>query len=100
MPQNQPQDDYVVMKEPVNQDYQVNKEDFPFLRAVQCWLSPEENDYKVLPEINIFVNVFADVTKLTQTIGRSSKSDIQIKLNAMSANHCQITYTKERGWFI
>lgn len=65
-----------MLREPGNLDFEVIKEDFPFLRGIQCWLSPDEKEGKVPPEINFFVNVFADVTKLTQSIGRSSKSDL------------------------
>ena len=28
------------------------------------------------------------------------KRDIQIKLKAVSADHCQIQYTEEKGWII
>ena len=28
------------------------------------------------------------------------KREVQIKLKAVSADHCSITYTAEKGWFI
>ena len=28
------------------------------------------------------------------------KREVQIKLKAVSADHCNITYTAEKGWFI
>jgi hypothetical protein len=37
---------------------------------------------------------------LSQSIGRSGKRDIQLKLKAISADHCSISYTSEKGWTI
>lgn len=34
------------------------------------------------------------------SIGRSMKREVQIKLKAVSADHCNITYTEQKGWFI
>ena len=31
-------------------------------------------------------------------MGRSSKRDIQLKLKAVSAEHCQIGYSADSGW--
>lgn len=38
--------------------------------------------------------------KEVNTVGRSNKRDIQIKLKAVSADHCSIQYTKPKGWTI
>lgn len=34
------------------------------------------------------------------TIGRSNRRDVELKLKAVSADHCKIEYSKERGWLI
>jgi len=34
------------------------------------------------------------------SIGRSMKREVQIKLKAVSADHCNITYDVQKGWFI
>lgn len=34
------------------------------------------------------------------SIGRSVRRDIEIKLKAISAEHCNISYDKETGWVI
>jgi len=34
------------------------------------------------------------------TIGRSNRRDVEIKLKAVSADHCRIEYNRELGWFI
>jgi hypothetical protein len=33
-------------------------------------------------------------------VGRSNRRDVEIKLKAVSADHCKIEYKKELGWFI
>jgi len=76
--------------------YEVDPDDFPHLRARPTWVSAEEHVENIQNEINIY----ADGTKKTNTLGRSLKRDIQIKLKAVSADHCQIQYTDERGWTI
>mmetsp|Transcript_17065 Transcript_17065/g.26351 ORF Transcript_17065/g.26351 Transcript_17065/m.26351 type:complete len:101 (+) Transcript_17065:1658-1960(+) len=35
-----------------------------------------------------------------QTIGRSSKSDIQLRIRAISGEHCNLSYSLEKGWII
>jgi hypothetical protein len=81
---------------PHDKSYEVDQDDFPYLRARPHWLSPEENPDNIQNEINIF----ADGSKLNQSIGRSSKRDIQLKIKAISADHCGISYTSEKGWVI
>jgi pSer/pThr/pTyr-binding forkhead associated (FHA) protein len=34
------------------------------------------------------------------TIGRSNRRDVELKLKAVSADHCKIEYTREKGWLI
>jgi len=34
------------------------------------------------------------------SIGRSMKREVQIKLKAVSADHCQVTYDNQAGWSI
>jgi len=34
------------------------------------------------------------------TIGRSNRRDVELKLKAVSADHCKIEYSKEHGWLI
>ena len=78
------------------EDYQVDQDDFPYLRARPTWISPEEN----LDNIQNEINIFADGSKLKQTVGRSSKRDIQLKLKAISAEHCNIFYDHTKGWHV
>jgi len=46
------------------------------------------------------INIYDDTGKEKYTIGRSMKRDIQIKLKAVSADHCQIAYNQKRGWVV
>jgi pSer/pThr/pTyr-binding forkhead associated (FHA) protein len=34
------------------------------------------------------------------SIGRSNRRDVELKLKAVSADHCKIEYSREKGWFI
>jgi pSer/pThr/pTyr-binding forkhead associated (FHA) protein len=34
------------------------------------------------------------------SIGRSNRRDVELKLKAVSADHCKIEYSKEKGWYI
>jgi pSer/pThr/pTyr-binding forkhead associated (FHA) protein len=34
------------------------------------------------------------------SVGRSNRRDVEIKLKAVSADHCKIEYSHEKGWFI
>ena len=34
------------------------------------------------------------------TVGRSVKRDIEIKLKAVSADHCTIAYSDQKGWVV
>lgn len=81
---------------PQDKNYEVDVEDFPHLRARPTWVSADENVDNIQNEIN----VYADGQKLVNSVGRSMKRDIQIKLKAVSADHCAIAYTQEKGWTI
>lgn len=37
---------------------------------------------------------------MSNRLGRSNRRDIQIKLKAVSADHCSIAYNPEKGWTI
>jgi pSer/pThr/pTyr-binding forkhead associated (FHA) protein len=76
--------------------YEVDADDFPHLRARPTWVSAEEHIENIQNEINIY----ADGQKMINSLGRSMKRDIQIKLKAVSADHCAIAYNPERGWTI
>lgn len=81
---------------PLDKNYTIDRDDYPYLRARPSWVSPEENQDNIQNEINIF----ADGQKLQQSIGRSGKREIQLKLKAISADHCAISYNQEKGWTI
>lgn len=34
------------------------------------------------------------------SVGRSNRRDVEIKLKAVSADHCKIEYKKDQGWFV
>ena len=71
----------IIMK---SKNYDVDNEDDPHLRAKHTWLSSDENVGDIQNEILIY----ADGSKNVKSIGRSVKSDIQIKVKAISAMHC------------
>ena len=81
---------------PSDKNFDVDTEDFPHLRARPTWVSADENVDNIQNEIN----VYADGQKLINSVGRSMKRDIQIKLKAVSADHCAIAYTQDKGWTI
>jgi pSer/pThr/pTyr-binding forkhead associated (FHA) protein len=86
--------DVIVLRE--NQEYEVDPEDFPTARARPTWVSNEESPENIQNEITLY----ADGSKDNNTIGRSNKRDIQIKLKAVSADHCSVRYTQQSGWTI
>jgi predicted component of type VI protein secretion system len=94
-PNQTPSDQFYMMR-PSDQDYDLDTEDFPHLRARPTWVSADENVDNIQNEINIY----ADGNKLINSVGRSMKRDVQIKLKAVSADHCAIAYTDEKGWTI
>lgn len=66
------------------------------LRARPAWVSIDEKEENIQNEIT----VYADGQKDINTVGRSMKRDIQIKLKAVSADHCSISYKSQKGWTI
>jgi hypothetical protein len=86
--------DFYVLREGL--PYDVDDDDFPVARARPTWVSTEESNENIQNEINIT----SDGTKENNTIGRSNKRDIQIKLKAVSADHCSVKYTQKYGWTI
>ena len=95
IPTAEPSEMFYQMR-PSDKNYDVDTEDFPHLRARPTWVSADENVDNIQNEIN----VYADGQKTTNSVGRSMKRDIQIKLKAVSADHCAIAYTQEKGWTI
>jgi len=95
VPTTEPSENFYTMR-PEDKNFVVDTEDFPHLRARPTWVSADENVDNIQNEIN----VYADGTKLINSVGRSMKRDIQIKLKAVSADHCSIAYTQEKGWTI
>lgn len=94
-PSQAPSENFYIMR-PSNTNFDVDTEDFPHLRARPTWVSADENIDNIQNEIN----VYADGSKLVHSVGRSMKRDIQIKLKAVSADHCSISYSPEKGWVI
>ena len=81
-------------------DYDIGEEDdIPELRARPTWVSTEESHENIQNEINVTVDDL-DGKKNISSLGRSMKRDIQIKLKAVSAEHCSISYFPEKGWTI
>jgi len=81
-------------------DYDIGEEDdIPELRARPTWVSAEESHENIQNEINVIVDDI-DGKKNVSSVGRSMKRDIQIKLKAVSAEHCAISYFPEKGWTI
>ena len=67
------------------QPYSVEDDD-PVLRARPTWVSQDENKEMIQNEILIGV----EDGKHAFSLGRSVKRDIEIKLKAVSADHCTI----------
>lgn len=96
-PDQKPTPSFYIMR-PQEQDYTVEDtpgEDPPTLRARPTWVSSDEDKNLVQKEI-----ILEAFTQNYFSIGRSMKREVQIKLKAVSADHCNITYTNEKGWFI
>lgn len=80
-------DQYVVEDHPT--------EDPPTLRARPTWVSSDEDKNLIQKEI-----ILEAMTQNYFSIGRSMKREVQIKLKAVSADHCNIAYTEQKGWCI
>ena len=91
---------FFVMR-PNSNDYVVEEtndgeQDPPTLRARPTWVSSDENKDLIQKEIILE----AMENKNYFSIGRSMKREVQIKLKAVSADHCNLTYDGNQGWFI
>lgn len=86
-------ENFVVMRG-TQSDYRVDDE--AILRARPAWVSADENRDMVQNEILLEAN--QKQTKFS--IGRSNRRDVELKLKAVSADHCKIEYTKDKGWII
>ena len=96
-PGQQPNGAFYIMR-PSDQEYNVEDqptEDPPTLRARPTWVSSDEDKNLIQKEI-----ILEAFTQNYFSIGRSMKREVQIKLKAVSADHCNITYTEQKGWFI
>jgi len=87
--------DFRLMREN-SKNYEVDTDDFPYLRARPVWVTPDESPESIQNEINLF----ADGKKECFTIGRSSKREILLKMKSISGEHCAISYSPEKGWFV
>ena len=99
-PTQEPTPSFYIMRPNAN-DYVVEEvndgeQDPPTLRARPTWVSSDEN--KDLIQKEIILEAFDQ--KPFFSIGRSMKREVQIKLKAVSADHCNITYNGNQGWFI
>ena len=74
-------------------NYRVDDE--AILRARPTWISADENKDLVQNEI-----ILENSEKNVFSVGRSNKRDVEIKLKAVSADHCKIEYKRDQGWFI
>ena len=78
---------YIIEEEDTNEP--------PVLRARPTWVSSDENKDQIQKEI-----ILEALNQQQFTIGRSMKREVQIKLKAVSADHCQIGYSNDKGWSI
>lgn len=96
LPATEPTPGFYVMR-PNNTDYRVedDQNDPPTLRARPTWVSSDENKDLIQKEIILEAGNQNDFS-----IGRSMKRDVQIKLKAVSADHCNLSYSPQKGWYI
>jgi hypothetical protein len=86
--------EFVVMRGS-HPEYRVD-EDEAILRARPAWVSADENRDMVQNEI-----MLESSSKQTKfSLGRSNRRDVELKLKAVSADHCKIEYSREKGWVI
>jgi predicted component of type VI protein secretion system len=80
-----------------NENYVIeeSQDDPPALRARPTWVSSDENKDLIQKEI-----LLEAYNQKQFTIGRSMKREVQIKLKAVSADHCQVSYDNHAGWSI
>lgn len=99
VPSVTPSGNFLVMR-PESNDYVVEDvvdgmQEPPTLRARPTWVSNDENKEGVQKEIIVEVD-----KQTTFSVGRSNRRDVNIRLKAVSADHCQIQYDKGEGWHI
>ena len=100
VPNQEPKDTFFIMR-PNASDYNVEEinegeQDPPTLRARPTWVSSDENKDLIQKEI-----ILEAIDRNHYfSIGRSMRREVQIKLKAVSADHCNITYEESKGWFI
>lgn len=93
VPKTKSTPEFVVMRgtEP---DYRIDDE--ALLRARPAWISADENRDMVQNEI--MLESSGKQNKFS--IGRSNRRDVELKLKAVSADHCKIEYSRDKGWLI
>jgi len=69
-------------------NYKVDDE--AILRARPTWISADENKDLVQNEI-----ILENADKSIFSVGRSNRRDVEIRLKAVSADHCKIEYTRD-----
>ena len=89
-------DNFYIMRQ--GKKYDVDPDDYPQLRARPTWVSAEEAVDNIQNEINVISD--SGNGKAVNSIGRSMKRDVQIKLKAVSADHCAVSYTLDKGWVL
>ncbi len=93
-----PNTNFQILYPSATNNYIIEEEDTnepPVLRARPTWVSSDENKDQIQKEI-----ILEALNQQQFTIGRSMKREVQIKLKAVSADHCQIGYSNEKGWSI
>lgn len=65
------------------------------MRARPTWVSSDENKDLIQKEI-----LLEAYSQNFFSIGRSMKREVQIKLKAVSADHCAVSYDTGKGWSI
>jgi hypothetical protein len=94
-PSVHPSNSFMIMR-PQSSEYNIDEDDLPVLRARPTWISSDESEENILKEI--YMN--EDKKKEVFSVGRSGKRDVCIKLKAVSADHCGIGFSSEKGWYI
>lgn len=92
-PSQQASADFVTLR---NSHPDYREDDEALLRARPTWISADEN--KDLVQNEIMLESTAKQQKFS--IGRSNRRDVEIKLKAVSADHCKIEYSQQKGWII
>lgn len=88
---------YIMRPNAADSDYAIEEDqDPPTLRARPTWVSSDENKDLIQKEIILE----STDSQHFFSIGRSMRREVQIKLKAVSADHCNITYDEKKGWFI